>query len=260
MLTEEQVAHYETFGFLVLRQVLSEEETEALREASLSTLQALRGGRPYTGKESHDVMPSFERDPLLTALIDDDRIHQIPESLLGPDFFLDGTEGHLRMGDTPWHGAMEFTEGIGHIKATMYLDPVAKDTGCLRVIPGSHRWGSPDYLEVLRPRTDDPGFRPFGMPPTQIPCWPLETEPGDVVVFTERLLHGSFGGDPGRHQICASFVANPVSEDEEREMVAFYRKAKFSYHPARSYINSDRPRIRKMVSKLVELGFEPYDV
>ena len=63
-----------------------------------------------------------------------------------------------------------------------------------------------------------------------------------------------------RYQICASFVANPVSYDQEREMVAFYRKARFSYHPARSYINSERPRIRKMVSKLVELGFERCDV
>ena len=225
-LTPEQIAYYETFGFLVLPQLFSKEETDVLREASLRTLQAVRGGQPYTGKESENVTPFFERDPVLTALIDDDRIHQIPESLLGPGFFLDGTEGHLRMGDTPWHGDREFTEDIRHIKITMYLDPVARETGCLRVIPGSHRWGSPDYLEVLRPRTYDPGFRPFGMPPTEIPCWPLETEPGDVVVFTERLLHGSFGGDFGRHQLCASFVANPVSEDQERKMVAFYRKAR----------------------------------
>lgn len=260
MLTRDQVAYYETFGFLILRQMFSKGETDELRNASLSAFQGLRGGRPYFGKDAEGAIPFFERHPRLSALLDDDRIHQIPESLLGPDFFLDGTEGHLRVGDTPWHGDTEFSEDIGHIKVTIYLDPVAKDTGCLRVIPGSHRHESPDYLEVLRPRNYDPDFRPFGISPTEVPCWPLETEPGDVVVFPERILHGSFGGWPGRHQLCASFVANPVSESQERQMVAFHRKAKYSFRPARSYVDSDRPRIRKMVAKMVELGFEPNDV
>ena len=44
MLTSGQIAHYETFGFLVLPQLFSVEETNALREASLNTFQALRGG------------------------------------------------------------------------------------------------------------------------------------------------------------------------------------------------------------------------
>lgn len=260
MLAPEQTAYYDTFGFLVLPQLFSREETDALREASNRTMRMLRGGGPYTGERSQDHLPFFERDPLLATLVDDDRIHQIPESLLGPDFFLDGTEGHLRVGDTPWHGDTEYTEDIRHIKVTMYLDSATKDTGCLRVIPGSHRHGSPDHFEVLRPRTYDPDFRPFGLAPTDVPCWPLETEPGDVLVFTERLLHGSFGGRPGRHQLAVSFVAHPTTDDQLKQMLAFYAKTKYSYRPAKSYVNSDRPRIRRMVSKLVELGFDTHDL
>ena len=255
MLTSGQIAHFEAFGFLVLRQVFTTKETDVFREASLSTFQALRGGGPYTGKDEWGL-PFFERDPLLTTLVDDDRIHEIPESLLGPDFFLDCTQGNLRVGNTPWHGATEFTEDIGQIKVTMYLDSATKDTGALRVIPGTHKHGSPDYFEVLRPRTYEPDFRPFGLAPTEMPCCTLETEPGDVLVFTENLLHGSFGGPPGRHQIGASFVANPTTDDQEKQMMAFYAKTKYSFRPSTSYINSDRPRIRRMVSRLVEWGFE----
>jgi ectoine hydroxylase-related dioxygenase (phytanoyl-CoA dioxygenase family) len=142
----------------------------------------------------------------------------------------------------------------------MYLDKATKDTGALRVIPGSHRHGSPDLFEVLRPRIDEPDFRPFGLAPTEVPCWPLETEPGDVLVFTESLLHGSFGGPPGRHQLSVSFVANPTTDDQEKQMLAFYAKTKYSFRPSTSYINSDRPRIRRMVSKLVEWGFEHTEV
>jgi len=36
--------------------------------------------------------------------------------------------------------------------------------------------------------------------------------------------------------------------------------AKYSYRPSRSYINGDRPRIRRMVSQLVEWGFEHTEV
>ena len=259
MLTQGQIAHFETFGFLVLRQLFSMEETNALREASLRTFQEQRGGGPYTG-EAEWAVSFFERDPLLTTVVDDDRIHQIPESLLGPDFLLVGTRGNLRVGDTPWHGATEFTEDIGQTKVTMYLDSATKDTGALRVIPGSHRRGSPDYLEVLRPRTYEPDFRPFGLAPTEILSVPLETEPGDVLVFTENLLHGSFGGQPGRHQIGASFVANPTRDDQLQQILASYANAKYSYRPSTSYINSDRPRIRRMVSQLVEWGFEHTEV
>ena len=255
MLLPGQIAHFETFGFLVLPKLFSGEEIGVLREASLSTFQEMRGGGPYTG-EAEWGLPFFERDSLLATLVDDDRIHQIPESLLGSDFFLDCTQGNLRVGDTPWHGATEFTEDIGQIKVTMYLDSATKDTGALRVIPGTHKHGSTDYFEVLRPRTDEPDFRPFGLAPTEVPCWPLETEPGDVLVFTENLIHGSFGGPPGRHQIGASFVANPTTDDQEKQMMAFYAKTKYSFRPSKSYINSDRPRIRRMVSKLVEWGFE----
>ena len=260
MLTPGQIAYFETFGFLVLRQLFSKEETDAMREASYRTLQVLRGGAPYAGEKAEGALPFFERDPLLADLVDDDRIHQIPESLLGPDFFLDGTEGNLRVGDTPWHGATEFTEDLRHIKVTMYLDSATKDTGCLRVIPGSHRRGSPDYIAELRPRTYDHDFRPFGLAPAEVPCWPLETEPGDVLVFTENLIHSSFGGRPGRHQLAANFVAHPTTDDQLKQVLAFYAKTKYSFRPAKSYVNSDRPRIRRMVFKLVEWGFGTWDV
>ena len=50
MLTQGQIAHFKAFGFLVLPQLFSMEETDALREASLSTFQDMRGGGPYTNQ------------------------------------------------------------------------------------------------------------------------------------------------------------------------------------------------------------------
>ena len=51
-------------------------------------------------------------------------------------------------------------------------------------------------------------------------------------------------------------MAAPRSEAETASIRRLYEGARFGFHPAESYINSDRPRIRRMVSKLVEWGFE----
>lgn len=256
MLTKHQIDHYEAFGFLVLRGLLSQGEMDELRSASLSVMQQLRGAVEPQADANQSVQPWLERHPSMRDLIDDERIHQIPESLLGPDFWLDGTEGHLRVGDTPWHGSDEHDEDLGWVKVAIYLDPLSRDSGCLRVIPGTHRWHGADLFAALRKGDRSEGFRPFGMRADEIYSVALETEPGDVLVFTERLIHGAFGGGIGRHQICANFVANPETERHLAQIKQFYDASTWSLRPTRTYIESDRPRIRRMVQKPLEWGFE----
>ena len=101
---------------------------------------------------------------------------------------------------------------------------------------------------------------PFGIAPSDVPSFSIESEPGDVVVFTENLLHASFGGEAGRHQHALSFMGNPKTDTEMAGIRAHYEKAKYGLHPAESYVHSDSPRIRRMVSRLVEWGFETLKV
>ncbi len=260
MLTQDEIDHYEAFGFLVLRGLLSADEMDELRAASLIVMRELRGADEYLTDMNQSVQPWLERHPVMRDLIDDERIHQIPESLLGPDFWLDGTEGHLRVGDTPWHGDDIHDADLGWVKVAMYLDPLTKDDGCLRVIPGTHRRNDPDLLHTLRAGSNDPGNGIFGMRADEIPSVPLETEPGDVLVFTEGVIHGAFGGGVGRHQICASFVENPKSERHLSQIKAFYEASTWSLRPTRTYVDSDRPRIRRMLEKPLEWGFDVLDI
>ena len=61
-------------------------------------------------------------------------------------------------------------------------------------------------------------------------------------------------------QLTAQFGPNPTSEQEVRDLRKMHDQFKWSLHPSESYVNSDRPRIRRMVSRLVELGFETLPV
>ena len=256
MLTPEQIAHYETFGFLVLRQLFSGEEAAIIKREAEEIFDEARNANAFDGLAWEAVQPFLERRPFLSMIPDDDRIYNIGVDLLGPDFILEGTEGNLQRSDTPWHGGVPEEGFPSHIKIAFYPEPLTREIGCLRVLPGSHNVGSPDLLSVIRERNYEPDFMPFGMAPADVPSFAIESRPGDVVVFTESLLHASFGGGDGRHQHALSFMANPKTDAEMAAVRAHYEKAKYGLHPAESYVHSDRPRIRRMVSRLVEWGFE----
>ena len=140
--------------------------------------------------------------------------------------------------------------------SAVYFDKLHKDNGGLRVIPGSHRPPFSDLLSPLSNDGEDPTAAPFGVAATEVPCVALATEPGDVIVFTESVYHASFGGK-SRMQVTAQFCANPTSDEQLTEMCRQHDTQKWGYHPAPACVHSERPRVRRMVSKLVELGFTP---
>lgn len=259
MLTPEQVEHFNAFGFLVLRQVFTADEAETIERETTEIFDEARGGKPYAG-EQEAIQPFWERRPFMAGLVADDRIYGLGHDILGPDFFLDVTEGWLHTGSTTWHGGGLHAEGLPHIKISFYIQPLTRETGALRVVPGSHIRGKPDLLTPLREQCGDPDFKPFGIAQSEIPSFPLESQPGDVTIFTESILHASFGGVDGRFQHALTWVRAPVKDEEFAQVRRSYETTRFSYRPCQSSIDSDNPRIRQAVKPLIDMGFEPHDL
>ena len=256
MLSPPQVAYFKAFGFVVLRQLFTSEEAGIMMREAEEIFDEARDGAPNDGGETESIQPFLERGSFLSGLVDDDRIYNIGTALCGPDFVLEGTSGAVRVGDTPWHRDAPLENPLKNTQISFYPQPLARDTGCLRVVPGSHHLTSHDPLGVLRRENESADFRPFGVRPSEVPCYAFESQPGDVFVHTESIAHASFGGQAGRHQYSISFIADPTSEEQLSAIHGVYDVAKYMLHPAESYINSDKPRTRRMVSRLVELGFE----
>jgi ectoine hydroxylase-related dioxygenase (phytanoyl-CoA dioxygenase family) len=210
------------------------------------------------------VLGFIEKRPLLTHLVEDDRIYEPLEQLLGPGFVWVGSDGNLYVGDTNWHPDGS-NLGYMRIKVAFYLDPVTKETGCLRVIPGSHRPPLHEDLKPLMERRGEP-VTSFAVAPREIPCFPLESQPGDVVFFNQNLWHSAFGGRTGRRMFTMNFAAQPAEESQIGYLQRVYQSnlkhvETMQYtQNARvyedSFLYSDRPRIQGMVEKLVELGFK----
>jgi len=262
LITAEQKAHWDAFGFLMLPKRFTPQEIDTLREASMEVLRREGGEAALDGSQGWSIGGFMERHPVLAPFLDDDRIHEIPETFLGPDFVLEMTDGHVRAGDTPWHGRNpkdETRTWRANLRVCIYFDSLTRENGCLRVIPGSHRRPFADRVSTLWDQYDDPDAKEFGVTATEIPSIALESEPGDVVVFTESVYHGSFGGT-ARLQLTSQYIANPTTEEHVAEVREQHERYKWGFHPAESAINSDRPRIRRMVSRLVELGLTPLKV
>jgi hypothetical protein len=251
MLTAGQLAAFEAFGFLKLGAVFSTREMGDIRREFDDVLAEDREGRRFTGEERQMVQSFVERRAALSTLIDDDRIYGPMEQVLGPDLVWLTSDGNLYVGDTDWHHDAT-VKGYPQIKVALYLDPVRRDTGCLRVIPGSHE---PPYHYALDPLSsqDEPGF---GVARADVPCAYLESEPGDVVMFHQTMWHATFGGGAGRRMLALSYAPYPATDAHAAYLRSLYAAVVVKGHSREPFLKSGRPRLEGMVSRLKALGLE----
>ena len=263
MLTDQQRAHFEVFGFLVLRQAFSAAEMSHISSTFDRVLDEDRRGRPFEGHKRQAVIGFIERNEELTRLLDDDRIYRAIEALLGPGFVWIESDGNLYVGDTRWHPDNQAP--YQRIKVAFYLDPVRNDTGCLRVIPGSHRGTLHEALKVRWPNSDSVES-PYGISGAEVPAFPLESDPGDVVLFNQGLWHASFGGRTGRRMFTLNFGAKPHSEADYENLrwtheqnlgfVADMQYTRTGRVYTDAFLESGSSRIHRMVAELVEMGLK----
>ena len=273
MITAEQIAHFQAFGFLGLKQAFSSKEMVKIGRAFDDLLEEDRHGKPALDEKQQSryhrlqsVYGIAERHPLLTGLVADDRIYETVCQLLGDGCRWLCSEGHHYLGDTRWHPDGGSTQDYFFIKVSLYLDPLTKDTGCLRVIPGSHRSPLHDDLKHLGDR-EGPADRPtpqINLPGSEVPYFPLESEPGDVLFLNMNLWHSSFGGQPGRRHLALNFTPEPTLPEhiallkKDYQGVLNLMEQVQHGHSGRvfsdDFLQSDNQRIQKLVSTWVELG------
>lgn len=256
MISDNQITFFQTFGYLFVPQLFDPEEMTAVSERFDHWLDGERDGAPFPGESRQSLYAIAELEPLITDLVADDRIYGTVEALLGEGFLWLCSEGNIYVGDTKWHPDGTRLD-YRPMKVSLYLDPLTADTGCLRVIPGSHRL---PYHKDIRPvaQSDRPG--------TEIPCSPLESSPGDVLFADMNTWHASFGGSPGRRHLAVNFVPEPKTDADvtlmkENHAGVLRNIENMQYsQPGRvftdAFLHNDHPRIKRIASKWVDLGLE----
>ncbi|MCY3902250.1 MAG: phytanoyl-CoA dioxygenase family protein [Caldilineaceae bacterium] len=210
-LTREQKQFFETFGFLSLPGLLKEEVGWIIDE-----FEAVFRGRNvvHDGSERSCIVPFIDQSTRLSTLLDDPRLVGLISGILGEEFNYLGGDGNYYTGDTSWHSDGFHTVGK-YLKVALYLDGVGRDSGCLRVIPGTHRL---DMFKGWEARQAGESPERWGIEQKDVPAVALETRPGDVVAFNHNLMHASFGGSKRRRMFTLNSCARCETEPELDEL------------------------------------------
>lgn len=212
-LTAQQVRFFETFGYIALPGLMQDDMDWITAE--FEDIFA-HSDRPHDGTQRSCIVPFIDQRERLCTLLDHPAIHGLIASLLGEDFNYLGGDGNFYTGDTHWHSDGHHTVGK-YLKVAFYLDPLTRESGCLRIIPGSHIIAYQDWEARNARRSAEL----WDVPQTAVPHVALETQPGDIVAFNHNLMHASFGGDTHRRMFTINCCSHCETEEEIADLEAF---------------------------------------
>ena len=207
MLTQEQINHFQTFGFLTFRQLFSQDELKTINTEFESAMAEAFRDDPFDGTRRHWLITMGPDTPFLASLLEDPRFCNVAEQLYGGDVFGIASDINRYVGDTRWHPDTGSLDQYG-VKFAYYLQPVTAESGALRLIPGSHE---PSFHGELRQKMDE-----LELEIPDVPAYTFESEPGDVVAFDVRCWHASWGGAVDRRMCVLVYYNNPKTLEERK--------------------------------------------
>ncbi len=194
-LTEGQVQFFKTFGYLHLPGLFAE-DADALSAGFDRAMQKHSNEAHEHLHKAHyentrTILQRFiERDSELLKLLADKRIQGIAKSLAGDDYMYMGGDGNMFTGDTIWHrDDYAAIKRHSYIKIAFYLEDTDANSGCFRVMPGTHHQGqefSKNFYAASHNHEESMGITPSEMPAQVIP-----NKPGDVTIFDFFVMHAT---------------------------------------------------------------------
>lgn len=209
-LTPTQRFHFDTYGYVLLENVLTKDEVEKMKDAlyRLKTDPNRDQTRVYTHQKDdyHILMGNLvEYDPALLAYAAHPKLIPLVEEVVGGSVRLEETEAIInrrapditdeqlatrRIHPTDFHRGTTPTWGCYQeehkfhclfVKTLAYLTDVGPNDGGTSVIPGSHRstWKKDTIIQAA---LNDP---------TENLIHQIEAKAGSVLLFAESLIHST---------------------------------------------------------------------
>ena len=238
MLTTQQKNFFDTFGFLIIRELFTKDEVKTIEEEFNNRATVASNFEPFNGTKRQTIDMSGNDSPFFASLLEDKRLLTIAEDI-HEQVLPWGTHIDRHVNNTYWHHDAGGYEWYG-IKFGFYLDQLKAETGALRVIPGSHKQPFHDQLDNIqnlkyswiRKNYSAASESSFISP---IPSYACESNPGDMVIFDYRIYHASLGGTKDRHMCTVNFINYPKTP----------RQLAITIHEAKNYFkdnhNPDSP-------------------
>lgn len=210
MLTPEHLVQYQEQGFLILKNWIAQTEIQRMRDDVQYMIEhAPTERQATTDREGNSVskpedfaftdLPNgrqvlnrisrqLARSETMRQIYGNPQILKTVEAIYGEDFLPFAESIVIKMPEDgapfPWHQDGNFKTGPQPergINFGIYLYPSTEANGCLYIIPGSHKQGRIDLQALIEKHG-----------PHLPNAIPMPAEPGDLVIHSRNLVHGSF--------------------------------------------------------------------
>ena len=255
MLTEHHITFFNTFGFIILRKVFSDEELAIMDDEFETSLKTIQGERPDNEVPKHFNWSNLGPEtPFLSLLPEDPRICETAEQLFGEHVIAVSSNSNRRVGNTHWHTDQSLPHSYG-LKLAAYLQPLNSENGAFRVIPGAHKQPFNDKLKHIEKHGSE----------ITVPYYSCDSAPGDIVIFNFATWHSSFGGSTNRRMCTIDFYKNPETPEEvegtydqvivDEKVYAKLRAYGSGFHPHWLANPQNSPRRQRWIDWLRKYGF-----
>ena len=152
LLSPGQVQAYERDGFVFPVDVLTNQEVNALR-GELQAWEKARGSDIDFPEKSKSYLLFNWAD----QLVHHPKILDAVQDLIGPDILVYHSTLFVKEAGTPayvrWHqdSTYFYLQPHLHVTAWVALSDASVQAGCMRVLPGSHRWGAFEHDDKPEP-------------------------------------------------------------------------------------------------------------
>jgi hypothetical protein len=225
-LSDEQLAFFDENGYVKGGPVLDARQIQTLGEG----LEAIRLGENPRTDELYEVDEDYRRAPdenlfhILGAWLIDDGFHDIlwhpaitakAVQLLGVErlrFWHDQVfyKPPRHPGVVTWHQDYSYwtrATPAGHLTCWIGLDDATEENGCLKYVPGSHRWGLLPRISL----TENMDAVKEYLTPEQYGAFhpvPMVLKAGECLFHHSHTVHGSYGNrsDRPRRGVVLNFM------------------------------------------------------
>ena len=212
-LSKDQRDGYERDGYLLCRELIDRDTLVRLEDRFLALVSgevaahentiimrdvAFASGRAEPKSPLHAVnkLMSFEDDEVLWPFARDPRLLDVVHEVIGSELMTlstnvfnkpPGVDGRHPLHQDLRYFALRPADAI--MASWTAIKPCTRESGCLAVIPGSHRAGLHEHAS---PDWDEVNFGFFGAQGVDASARiHVEMEPGDTLFFHPLLVHGS---------------------------------------------------------------------
>ena len=202
MLTPEEIVQFEKTGYLLIRNLFTIEEVNALRNAAEhnESLRKSTFSRDDGEGGSVDLALWNNVDESIFGLFPrSERLVNRMEDLLGGEVY----HYHSKLiqknpgtgGAWAWHqdygywyqNGLLFPDGVASVMVA--VDKATRENGCLQVIEGSHKMGRVNH--ILTGEQAGADMEAVNAALERLPHLYIELNPGDALFFHSNLLHRS---------------------------------------------------------------------